>query len=138
MALFKKEKEENFLVNGNVEELLTNIELALHRGKFTNIKINKLLNQVTGDYKKLTVYGGIIITILPQNGNVKLINTKVVAATDNIYALFNCPRQKILDQFMINMQSNRVMTMTNSQENMDVVWEENKTFKFIENFGGTK
>ena len=97
----RKSKEETFSVKGNTEEWLMKAEQALQKGGFANVKTNKLLNQITGDYKKLTVWGQIIVTLLPEADNVK-INAKSTANTDNIYALFRSPNQKILDQFKNN------------------------------------
>jgi hypothetical protein len=97
----RKSIEENFSVKGNTEEWLTKAEQALHKGGFTNVKTNKLLNQLTGDYKKLTIWGEIIVTLLPEGENIK-IHAKSTANTDNIFALFSSPNQKILDQFKNN------------------------------------
>lgn len=97
----RKSKEETFSVKGNAEEWLTKAEQALHKGGFANVKTNKLLNQITGDYKKLTVWGEIIVTLLPEADNVK-INAKSTANVDNIFALSSSPNQKILDQFKNN------------------------------------
>jgi len=97
----RKSREETFSVKGNTEEWLTKAEQALYKGGFANVKTNKLLNQLTGDYKKLTVWGEIIVTLLPEGGNIK-INAKSTANADNIFALFSSPNQKILDQFKNN------------------------------------
>jgi len=58
----RKSKEEFFSVKGNTEEWLKKSEQALLKGDFTNVKINKIINQITGNYKKLTVWGEIIVT----------------------------------------------------------------------------
>jgi hypothetical protein len=97
----RKSIEETFSVKGNTEEWLTKAEQALRNGGFSNVKTNTLLNQITGDYKKFSVWGEIIVTLLPEADNVK-INAKSTANTDNIFALFSSPNQKILDQFKNN------------------------------------
>lgn len=97
----RKSKEETFSVKGNQEEWLNKAEQALHKGGFANVKTNKLLNQITGDYKKLTVWGEIIVSLLPEGDNIK-INAKSTANADNIFAAFSSPNQKILDQFKNN------------------------------------
>lgn len=66
----RKSKEETFSVKGDTEKWLTKAEQALHKGGFANIKTNKPLNQITGDYKKLSVWSEIIVTLLPEVGNV--------------------------------------------------------------------
>lgn len=97
----RKSQEETFSVKGDTKEWLTKAEQALYKGGFTNIKINNLISQITGDYKKLYVWGEIIVTLLPEAGNVK-INAKSTANSDNIFALFSSPNQKILQQFKNN------------------------------------
>lgn len=97
----RKSKEETYSVKGSTDEWLLKAEEALQKGGFTNIKSNKLLNQITGSYKKLTVWGEIIVTLLPEADNLK-INAKSTANVDNIFALFSSPNQKILDKFKNN------------------------------------
>ena len=99
----RKSKEETFSVKGNQEEWLKKAEQALLRGEFTNVKTNKIINQITGDYKKLTVWGQIIVTISPEGGNVN-IKAAATANADNVFALFSSPNQKILDQFKNNLE----------------------------------
>lgn len=98
----RKSKEENFSVNGIIEELLIKSEKALKKGGFKKINTNKLLNQITADYKTFTVIGSIIITFHDENEKVK-INVKSTANADNIFALFSSPNQKILDQYKNNL-----------------------------------
>jgi hypothetical protein len=97
----RKSKEETFSVKGSPEAWLIKAEQALYKGGFTNVKTNKLLNQLTGDYKKVAVWGEIIVTLLPEGDNVK-INAKSTANADNVFALFSSPNQKIIDQFKNN------------------------------------
>ncbi len=97
----RKSNEEIFSVKGGIEEWLVKSEQALHKGGFKNIKTNNLLNQITGDYKKLTVWGEIIVSLIPETDNVKII-AKSTANVDNIFAIFNSPNQKILYQFKNN------------------------------------
>nr|WP_315141486.1 hypothetical protein [uncultured Flavobacterium sp.] len=98
----RKSKEESFSVSGNSDQWFTKTENALTKGGFTNIKANKLLNQITGDYKKVTVWGEISVTLFPKNEQIE-INVKSTANTDNIFAMFSSPTQKILDQFKNNI-----------------------------------
>jgi len=98
----RKSKEEFFSVLGNTEEWLLKSEKALYKGGFTNVKISRLLNQITGEYKKLTVWGEIIVTLHPDTDQIK-ISAKSTANADNIFALFSSPNQKILNQFKSNI-----------------------------------
>ncbi len=70
----------------------------MNKGGFSKVKSNKLLNQITGKYKKFSVWGEIIVTLLPEGENIK-IKAQSTANTDNIFALFSSPNQKILDNF---------------------------------------
>lgn len=96
----RKSKEEFYTVKGNKEEWVTKAEHALQKGGFTNVKVIKQLNQLTADYKKLTIWGEIMVTILEENQSIKIF-VKATANTDNIFALFSSPNQKILDQFKL-------------------------------------
>jgi hypothetical protein len=98
----RKSKEESFSVSGNSDQWFAKAENALTKGGFTNIKANKLLNQITGDYKKVTVWGEISVTLFPKNEQIE-INVKSTANTDNIFAMFSSPTQKILAQFKNNI-----------------------------------
>jgi hypothetical protein len=106
----RRSKEETFSVKGKTEEWLKKAEQALHKGGFANVKTNLLLNQLTGDYKNLTIWGEIIVTLLPEGENIK-INAKSTANADNIYALFSSPNQKILDQFKNNFYNSSIMAL---------------------------
>lgn len=97
----RKSKEETFKTTENINDLIIKIEHALLKGDFSNIKTNIPRNQITGDYKNLTVWGEIIITLLPEIENVK-INAKSTANVDNVFTLFTYPNQKIFDQFKKN------------------------------------
>ena len=98
----RKSKEENFEVNGTLEDLKAKVENALKKGEFTSINTNSVLNQITANYKKLTVWGEISIT-LTENGEKVKINAVSTANSDNIFALFNSPNKVILDNFKNNL-----------------------------------
>lgn len=104
----RKSKQEMFLINGNVEDWLTKSEIALKEGGFTNIKINRLLNQITADYKKISIWGEISISLITEVENIR-INVISTANTDNIFALFISPNQKILTQFKNNLTSHNTV-----------------------------
>lgn len=98
----RKSKEENFEVNGTIEDWKTKVEKALEIGEFTSIKSNNILNQINANYKKLTVWGEISVTLTEYNGKVK-INAVSTANSDNVFALFNSPNKVILDNFKNNL-----------------------------------
>ena len=98
----RKSKEENFEVNGTIEDWKTKVEKDLEIGEFTSIKSNNILNQINANYKKLTVWGEISVTLTEYNGKVK-INAVSTANSDNVFALFNSPNKVILDNFKNNL-----------------------------------
>lgn len=98
----RKSKEENFEVNGTLEDLKLKVENALKKGEFTSINTNNFLNQITANYKKLTVWGEISITLTENNGKVKIVAVST-ANSDNVFALFSSPNKVILDNFKNNL-----------------------------------
>ncbi len=98
----RKSKEENFQINGSLTEAIQKCKTALENGDFTKINVNETINQLTANYKKFTVWGEIKITLTENNDKVN-INVTSTANADNIYALFNSPNDKILNQFKNNL-----------------------------------
>jgi hypothetical protein len=99
----RKSKQESFEVKGNIEKIKQRAENALNEGNFTSIKSNSLLNQITANYKKFTVWGEIKITLNEKNKNIK-IDVVSTANSDNIFALFSSPNEKILNAFKDNFK----------------------------------
>lgn len=98
----RKSKEENFQINGNIEEVLQNCKIALEKGEFTKINVNEVINQINADYKKFSVWGEIKITLTENNNKVN-VNVTSTANADNLFALFSSPNDKILNQFKSNL-----------------------------------
>jgi hypothetical protein len=94
----RKSTEETFVVSGTREEWLKKTQEALTEQGFTKIKASDTLFQIEANYKKLTVWGNIILTLIPEGGDTK-INAKATANVDNIFALFKSPGQTILSAF---------------------------------------
>ncbi len=129
----RKSKEENFQINGSLNEVIEKCRQALQDGGFKKIKFNTTINQFEADYKQVvgTVWGEIKITLIGSNdsgisvgdeafkvqndgtimrvGGTKTnngsVNVNVVAwaNVDNIYALFSSPIDKILSRFKDNL-----------------------------------
>lgn len=97
----KKSLEEHICVDGNREEWLKIINNALDISDFTKVNCDKTLYQVKADYKKLTTWGEIIITLTPSStSNTKTdITIKSTANVDNIYAIFKSPNKTIIKEF---------------------------------------
>jgi len=91
--------EENLCVEGHRDAWLGRIKQGLEANGFTRVTANSVLYQVTADYKKFTVWGEIVITLIPAAGNADgqtYILLKSTANVDNIYALFKSPNKAIL------------------------------------------
>lgn len=99
----RKSKQEIFEVKGNIEEIKQRVESALNNGNFTSINTNNLLNQITSNYKKISVWGDIKIT-LSENQDKTKIDVVSTANCDNIFALFSSPNDKILNAFKFNFK----------------------------------
>ena len=99
----RKSKQESFEVKGNIEEIKQRVENALNEGSFTSIKTNGLLNQITANYKKFSVWGEIKIALSENNEKTK-IDVISTANSDNIFALFSSPNEKILNAFKDNFK----------------------------------
>lgn len=99
----RRSKEESYSVSGTTEDWVSKAEQALHNGGFSNVLVNRTLNQLTADFKKFTVWGELIVTLYPEGEQVR-IHAKSTANADNIFALFSSPNQKILDQFKNNLR----------------------------------
>ena len=66
---------------------------------FTRVAVDDLLGQVTGNYKKLTTWGDLLLTLTPEGEQSTRIHVKATAAIDNVYALVRSPGRKIIDEF---------------------------------------
>lgn len=95
----RKSMEEKFCVGGFRDIWLKNIENALQKSGFEHITSDSTLYQVKGDYKKFTVWGEVLVTLLPfgNTDNQTEINIKSTANVDNIYALFKSPNKTIIE-----------------------------------------
>ena len=98
----RKSKEENFQISGNLSEVIQKCKTALEKGEFTKINVNETINQLTANYKKLSVWGEIKITLTENNERIN-VNAISTANSDNLFALFSSPNDKILNQFKNNL-----------------------------------
>jgi hypothetical protein len=102
MAIRKSYKEDIF-VNKDLNNTMKLCENALEAGNFTMIKKNNTLNQLTANYKKLTVWGEITISLSPKDKGTK-IAIDCMAHVDNVFALFKSPGKTILEKFKDNLE----------------------------------
>ena len=94
----RKSMEREFVVSGPRTDWIKKCDDALRRGKFTNVIYNSALFQIEANYKKLTVWGEILITLVPAGSDTK-INVISTANVDNIFALFQSPNKTIQSAF---------------------------------------
>jgi hypothetical protein len=95
----RKSKEEAFVIDGDRELWLQRCQMALEQGGFSDIKVSAALWQLQAQYRKLTIWGSIDITLLPVSEGQTNITVAVTSNVDNIYALFRSPGRKILEAF---------------------------------------
>ncbi len=88
----RENKQETIICKSTVDEWLTKLERPLEAGNFTKYKItvNKSMSQSTVNLKKLTVWGDIIVTLVQDGENVKIIIYSGTKA-DNIFTIFHDP-----------------------------------------------
>lgn len=97
MAIRKSITEE-MIVAGKREDWLNQCRRALENGGFKRINVSEKLFQVTANYIKVTVWGEIRITLLPEGDNTR-VQVIATANVDNIFALFRSPGKHIIKRF---------------------------------------
>lgn len=86
------------MVDGTRDEWFERSQIALERGEFSKIKAVRALKQLHGAYRKLSVWGTLDVTLLPEGEGTR-IQLDATGNVDNIYALFRSPSKKILEVF---------------------------------------
>ena len=91
--------EEDIVVSGERNTWLKKCENSLNNQGFTKVNVNNSLYQVKGNYKKITVWGEILITLTPHSEKDTNIFIKATSNVDNIFALFKSPNKTIIEKF---------------------------------------
>ncbi len=99
----RKSKEQTFQVKGELNEIKQKCINSLELSGFKKIENNELLNQITAKYTKMTVVGKIEISLSENEKGIN-INVKTTANSDNIFALFSSPNDKIMNAFKENLK----------------------------------
>jgi len=99
----RKSKEQTYQVNGNIPEIKEKCLNALSIGGFNKVSSNDLLNEISANYKKTFVIGKIQIVLAEQNDKTNIF-VKSTANSDNIFALFSSPNDKIMNAFKDNLE----------------------------------
>jgi len=94
----RKSAEESFVLDGDRRAWFEKCGQALAAAGFGNVSPNSQLWQLSADYHKATVWGTILVTILPDTDHTRIV-AKATANVDNVFALFRSPTQKVLDAF---------------------------------------
>jgi hypothetical protein len=95
----RKSAEETLVIGGPRNEVFRRCERALKSQAFTEVTTNATLYQIQRQLHKLTVWGEILITLLPADGENTTIAIRGTAGVDNVWALFASPTKKILETF---------------------------------------
>jgi hypothetical protein len=91
--------DESFVVSGDREEWLDRACDALERQRFTKVRVSESLYQIEANYKKMTTWGDIQITLTPVGDTETRLDVTATAGVDNIFALFRSPGRKIISEF---------------------------------------
>lgn len=98
----RKSVEAKFTVDKGRDEILSDCELALQRGNFKKISINRMLYTLNAKYRTFTVFGEIEISLHPDNERTS-IHVTSTGNVDNVFALFASPARKITEAFKSNL-----------------------------------
>ncbi len=99
----RKSTDTTFSLNHDRDTALGMCHSALQHGKFSKIKTNKTIYQISARYRTFAVVGSIEITLIPNNDGT-IVNVKILANVDNIFALFSSPGKKIQTAFISNVK----------------------------------
>jgi hypothetical protein len=103
----RKSVEDTFVVSGSRDEWLQRGRTALEDGGFTKVQTSDAIYELSGNYKKLTVWGDIRVTLVPEGDSETRIIARATANIDNVFSLFRSPGRAILDQFKGSLYSSR-------------------------------
>jgi hypothetical protein len=94
----RKSVEEEVVVSGPREQWVHRCATRLQELGFTNIQTNTTIFQVEADYKKMTTWGSLLVTFIPEAEYTR-IKARSTGNVDNIFALFKSPNETILQKF---------------------------------------
>lgn len=95
----RKSIEETLVVDGARAHWLDRSFTALEHSGFSKIEVVNELHQLHAMYRKLTIWGSLDITLIPEGEISTRIHLRAVGNVDNIYALFRSPSMQILKAF---------------------------------------
>jgi hypothetical protein len=74
---------------------------AMQAAGFTVTMVDDAAGRVEGTFKSATVWGGLVVTLMPVGPTTTQITAKATANVDNIYAAFRSPGRKIIEEFKV-------------------------------------
>lgn len=104
----RKSREETLVVDGPRWEWLQRCRDALARGGFSKIETEEQLGQLHAAYRKVSVWGSLDITLLPDGDARTQLQLVASGNVDNIYALFRSPSKRILEAFKSGLLDSEV------------------------------
>lgn len=96
---FHKSLEETVVLNGAGAYWGPKCVTAMQVAGFTVTVVNEAAGRVEGTFKKATVWGKLVVTLIPAGPSATQLTAKATANVDNIYAVFGSPGRKILEEF---------------------------------------
>ncbi len=96
---WRKSAEETLVLAGGRDEWLPKVQRTLETTGFKKVEASQTLFQAKGNYKSMTIFGDILVTLLPEGAGHTRIQMKATAHVDNIFALFRSPTRKLLERF---------------------------------------
>ena len=94
----RKSTDEEVVVSGPRDQWLQRCATRLQQLGFTNVRTNAVIFQIEADYKKMTTWGSLLVTFIPEADNTR-IKARSTGNVDNIFALFKSPNKTILEKF---------------------------------------
>jgi hypothetical protein len=98
MAIHKS-LEETVVLNGTGAYWGPRCVTAMQVAGFTVTAVNEAAGRVEGTFKKGTVWGKLVVSLMPAGPSATQVTAKATANVDNIYAAFRSPGRKILEEF---------------------------------------
>ena len=95
----RKSVEETVVLNGTGAYWGPRCVTAMQAAGFTVSVVNEAAGRVEGKFRTATVWGELVVTLLPAGAEATQVTAKASANADNIYAVFRSPGRKILEDF---------------------------------------
>lgn len=95
----RKSIEEVLVVDGTRDGWYVRSYAALESAGFSKIEAAQPLWQLQAMYRRMTIWGSLDVTLLPEGDEQTRITLVATGNVDNVYALFRSPSRAILKTF---------------------------------------